>query len=118
MKVTREITRNDILRKRKPIVWCYGYNENLYWLNKYIGEVGRNNGVYGWNYDVLDLGEFILLTGVRHMIGISVDDIVNKYEYKARKLTLVYYSSYEVINYKQELLYKRFKKEVMARLNA
>lgn len=61
---------------------------NLQYLLRHEERIGRNAGVYGWNYDCYRFNNFMLVTGYRCNVS-SIDinhKIVNRYENLARKL--------------------------------
>lgn len=61
---------------------------NLQYLLRHKERIGRNAGIYGWNYDCYRFNNFMLITGYRcNVSSIDIDyKIVDRYEKLARKL--------------------------------
>lgn len=64
-----------------------------------IGEspVAYTCGVYGWNFDAYQIGQYTICTGYRNMPGESVADYetLNKYETAAEKIYNDYKTDYD-----------------------
>lgn len=112
--ITRKILDNY------RVVSC-GYCD-LQYLLRYKDRIGRNAGVYGWNYDCFRFDNFMLVTGYRISVKrISLDrEIINKYENKARKLEEKHRADYQKYNYDRcvkdyERLREKFEKEVVSK---
>lgn len=70
-----------------PRVWSLGYCEMSEALRLLDGPRGYSCGVYGWNYDVYDVGGVAVCTGYRDMPGADVPRwFVQKWEKRARAL--------------------------------
>ena len=61
---------------RKEIIYNYGTNNifqlgycELEPLKRFFDEAAYNCGVYGWNFDVIEVGRRAILTGYRGMFG-------------------------------------------------
>lgn len=74
-----KIARNQIYKPRSA-----GYCElqNLLWFSN---PWAYNSGVYGWNFDVYDAGDFTICTGYRSMPGKRLDHC-REYDDKARAI--------------------------------
>ena len=61
--MTEQMTRNDIKRMATYGKVLYT-NQSVKGL-KHLNKVGYNSGVYGWNFDIYELGVDVLLIGDR-----------------------------------------------------
>ena len=61
--MTEQMTKNDIMRLSNYGKVLYT-NQTVKGL-KHLNKVGYNSGVYGWNFDVYELGVDVLLIGDR-----------------------------------------------------
>lgn len=71
-----------------------GYCE-LQHLFMYSNRVGYNAGTYGWNFDIYNLGDKVICTGYRSMIGRKPKVNVREWDEKARAITSDYSISVE-----------------------
>lgn len=92
---------------------------NLQHLLRYKDRIGRNAGVYGWNYDCFRFNNFMLITGYRCNVSCPSLDIkiIKKYEKLALKLEEKFRANFEKYDYNTEVkqyekLRAKFEKEV------
>ena len=84
-----KMSRADVLRCW-PRVWSLGYCEMSEALRLLDGPRGYACGVYGWNYDVYDVGGVAVCTGYRDMPGADVPRwFVRKWEKRARRVSSI-----------------------------
>ena len=89
-----ELKRKDVV-KESGYKLCTGYC-NMQNLLCYQDRIGYTCGVYGWNCDVYKIGDVVLTTGYRGMVGSSIDyDLLRDYELKAEKVRYDFSLSYE-----------------------
>ena len=75
---------------RKQIEYGYrkifqaGYCE-LYPLDRYFETVAYNAGVYGWNFDVIAIGNIAITTGYRGMFGRDLPEKADRILRNAKK---------------------------------
>ena len=78
-------TRKQLNRCFSRIFWC-GYCD-LQNILRDDSPKFYNCGIYGWNYDVYDLGNIAITTGYRGMFGEEIpDEILAKYDKEARQV--------------------------------
>lgn len=87
--------------KRKDVVKECGYKLcasycSMQFLLRYQDRIGYTHGVYGWNCDVYRIGDVVLTTGYRGMVGSPINyDLLRDYELKAEQICCDYSISYE-----------------------
>lgn len=67
---------------------CYrvGYCDLSHLLH-YVEPVAYTSGVYGWNFDIYNIGGVAITTGYRNMCGDNIPfEIVREYDNKARSI--------------------------------
>lgn len=105
-----ELRRKDVVNESgyKFAVGYCGMQNLLHFQDR----LGYTHGVYGWNFDVYKIGDCVISTGYRGMVGKSVDyDLLREYELKAEKIVYDIKKPYE--EQKQEvnaLLYEFLEK--------
>lgn len=78
-------TRKQLNRCFSRIFWC-GYCDLQNILHNDSPKF-YNCGIYGWNYDVYDLGNIAITTGYRGMFGEQIpSEIISKYDKEAREI--------------------------------
>lgn len=83
LKTTRKEIKNNVPEK---YIWKAGYC-SMQHLLYYKNPIAYTSGVYGWNFDLYDIGGVYFTTGYRNMIGKQVDyDLLNKYEDQAKEI--------------------------------
>lgn len=61
----------------------YGDLQNLF---RHTDAIAYTCGLYGWNFDVYDVGGVAITTGFRGMLGERIpSELIRKYESKAKK---------------------------------
>jgi hypothetical protein len=89
-----ELKRKDVV-KESGYKLCAGYCDMQNLLH-YQDRIGYPRGVHGWNCDVYRIGDVVLTTGYRGMVGSSINyDLLRDYELKAEKICYDYSLSYE-----------------------
>ena len=79
------LTKKDVLQLTSGEVYSIGYCKAQYLL-MYSRGVGRNWGIYGWNYDVYVVGDDVIVTGYRPFNAKKINyELLKEYEEKARK---------------------------------
>ena len=78
-------TRKQLNRCFSRIFWC-GYCDLQYILHNDSPKF-YNCGIYGWNYNVYDLGNIAITTGYRGMFGTEIPrELIHKYEAEAKPI--------------------------------
>lgn len=89
-----ELKRKDVVRE-SGYKLCAGYC-SMQNLLCYQDRIGYTCGVYGWNCDVYRIGDVVLTTGYRGMVGSTIDyDLLRDYELRAEKIRNNYLLPYE-----------------------
>ena len=89
-----KMSRCDVFRCW-PRVWSLGYCEMSEALRLLDGPRGYACGVYGWNYDIYDVGGVAVCTGYRDMPGSDVPRwFVQKWEKRARRVSSIGFAEY------------------------
>lgn len=101
----RKTTIKALKETNKNLVFA-GYSD-LQTLLKYHSPNAYHAGVYGWNFDVYELGGLTLCTGYRAMPGREANN-VNDYERRAKEICNDYANSYDEKREKLENLLKEF----------
>ena len=83
LKTTRKEIKNKV---PSDYIWQVSYcgMQNLLY---YQSPIAYTSGVYGWNFDLYDVGGVYFTTGYRNMIGKQIDyDLLRKYETQAQEI--------------------------------
>lgn len=89
-----ELRRKDVV-KENGYKFAIGYG-SMQHLLRFQDKLGYTHGVYGWNFDVYKIGDCVISTGYRGMVGKPVNyDLLRAYELKAEKIVYDFKKPYE-----------------------
>ena len=73
-----KMTKKNILYFGKEVFETYGASNIDKMLHKFFTPMGYSAGIYGWNYDVYDLGFCFVLTGYRNTFEYVRDPVMHE----------------------------------------
>lgn len=107
-----KLKKKDVLNENKKVI-SIGYC-SLQYLLRYQDRIGYTTGVYGWNADVYEFDNVVIVTGYRPF-GEGIDSkLVQDYEKKARKIVFDYDLDYDKQRQRINRLLNNFLKKVVA----